>query len=66
MIKSSQKFWVVYVSYRFIPEQCDLGMNKLGLSSIMLCIKHSMPLFLFGSEGQISDTKAVYLLLLSM
>ena len=23
MIKSSQKFWVVYVRYRFIPEQCD-------------------------------------------
>ena len=22
MIKSSQKFWVVYVHYRFIPEQC--------------------------------------------
>ena len=22
MIKSSQKFWVVYVRYRFIPEQC--------------------------------------------
>ena len=25
MIKSSQKFWVVYVRYRFIPEQCALG-----------------------------------------
>ena len=24
MIKSSQKFWVVYVCYRFIPEQCSL------------------------------------------
>ena len=23
MIKSSQKFWVVYVRYRFIPEQCE-------------------------------------------
>ena len=22
MIISSQKFWVVYVRYRFIPEQC--------------------------------------------
>ena len=22
MIKSSKKFWVVYVRYRFIPEQC--------------------------------------------
>ena len=22
MIKRSQKFWVVYVRYRFIPEQC--------------------------------------------
>jgi hypothetical protein len=30
MIKSSQKFWVVYVRYRFIPEQCalvELGRN---------------------------------------
>ena len=26
MIKSSQKFWVVYVRYRFIPEQRE----KLG------------------------------------
>ena len=25
MIKSSQKFWVVYVRYRFIPEQCVIG-----------------------------------------
>ena len=24
MIKSSQKFWVVYVRYRFIPEQCGV------------------------------------------
>ena len=23
MIKSTQKFWVVYVRYRFIPEQCE-------------------------------------------
>ena len=25
MIKSSQKFWVVYVRYRFIPEQCEIS-----------------------------------------
>ena len=23
MIKSSQKFWVVYVRFRFIPDQCE-------------------------------------------
>ena len=28
MIKSSQKFWVVYVRYRFIPEQCVLSVLK--------------------------------------
>ena len=27
MIKSSQKFWVVYVQYRFIYEQC--GFSRL-------------------------------------
>ena len=36
MIKSSQKFWVVYVRYRFIPEQCALyipsSSRKSGLT----------------------------------
>ena len=30
MIKSSQKFWVVYVRYRFIPEQCGLFHNNFS------------------------------------
>ena len=25
MIKSSQKFWVVYFRYSFIPEQCEIS-----------------------------------------
>ena len=29
MIKTSQKFWVVYVCYRFIPEQCGVGWKKV-------------------------------------
>jgi hypothetical protein len=33
MIKSSQKFWLVYVRYRFIPEQCE---TALPIKSIYL------------------------------
>ena len=32
MIKSSQKFWVDYVRYRLIPEQCAGGDNFLEIN----------------------------------
>ena len=36
MIKSSQKFWVVYVHYRFIPEQCGFS-EKILIFNICRC-----------------------------
>ena len=36
MIKSSQKFWVVYVCYRFIPEQCESKLCYLLFAHLKL------------------------------
>ena len=50
MIKSSQKFWVVYVHYRFIPEQCGTHCALLKLfftRTPLACIKGRITNFYF-------------------
>ena len=44
-IKSSQKFWVVYVRYRFIPEQCALFIILVGLTMTSFSDNDKMLIF---------------------